>query len=35
MLAVHAVQLDVGLALTNVALLAITIPILLGRRVAR
>ena len=32
MLAVHAVQLDVGLALTNLALLAITIPILLGRR---
>lgn len=32
MLAVHAIQLDVGLALTNLALLAITIPVLLGRR---
>lgn len=32
MLAVHAFSLDVGLALTNLALLAITIPVLLGRR---
>ena len=32
MLAVHAVNLDIGLALTNAALLAITIPVLLGRR---
>ena len=32
MLAVHAAGLDIGLALTNVALLAITIPVLLGRR---
>jgi hypothetical protein len=35
MLAVHAVQLDAGLALTNLALLAITVPVLLGRRAAR
>ena len=32
MLTVHAASLDIGLALTNVALLAITIPVLLGRR---
>ncbi len=32
MLTVHAIGLDLGLALTNVALLAITIPVLLGRR---
>ena len=32
MLSVHAASLDIGLALTNVALLAITIPVLLGRR---
>lgn len=32
MLSVHAFSLDVGLALTNLALLAITIPVLLGRR---
>ena len=32
MLAVHAFSFDIGLALTNVALLAITIPVLLGRR---
>lgn len=32
MLGVHAFSLDIGLALTNVALLAITIPVLLGRR---
>ncbi|WP_426037028.1 DoxX family protein [Brevundimonas sp. DC300-4] len=32
MLSVHAAGLDIGLALTNVALLAITIPVLLGRR---
>lgn len=35
MLAVHAVGLDIGLALTNVALLGITIPVLLGRRAPR
>jgi hypothetical protein len=35
MLAVHVVQLDIGLALTNVALLGITVPVLLGRRAAR
>ncbi|AQR60958.1 doxX family protein [Brevundimonas sp. LM2] len=35
MLVVHAVGLDIGLALTNVALLAITIPVLLGRRAPR
>lgn len=35
MLAVHAVQLDAGLALTNLALLAITVPVLLGRRAPR
>lgn len=35
MLGVHAIGLDVGLALTNVALLAITIPVLLGRRAPR
>ncbi|WP_425992604.1 DoxX family protein [Brevundimonas sp. TWP2-3-2] len=32
MLSVHAAGLDIGLALTNAALLAITIPVLLGRR---
>ena len=32
MLGVHAFGVDIGLALTNVALLAITIPVLLGRR---
>jgi hypothetical protein len=32
MLSIHAAGLDIGLALTNVALLAITIPVLLGRR---
>jgi len=32
MLLVHAAGLDIGLALVNVALLAITIPVLLGRR---
>jgi len=32
MLSVHAFSFDIGLALTNVALLAITIPVLLGRR---
>ena len=32
MLAVHAFSFDIGLALTNAALLAITIPVLLGRR---
>ncbi|WP_298162518.1 DoxX family protein [Brevundimonas sp.] len=32
MLAVHAFSFDIGLALTNLALLAITIPVLLGRR---
>lgn len=32
MLSVHAAGLDIGLALTNLALLAITIPVLLGRR---
>jgi hypothetical protein len=35
MLAVHAVQLEAGLALTNLALLAITVPVLLGRRAPR
>jgi hypothetical protein len=35
MLTVHATGLDAGLALTNVALLAITIPVLLGRRAGR
>lgn len=35
MLAVHAIGLDIGLALTNAVLLAITIPVLLGRRAAR
>ncbi|QTN19466.1 DoxX family protein [Brevundimonas sp. AJA228-03] len=35
MLAVHAIGLDLGLALTNVLLLAITIPVYLGRRVSR
>ncbi len=35
MLAVHATQLDAGLALTNLALLAITVPVLLGRRAPR
>lgn len=32
MLGVHAFSLDIGLALVNIALLAITIPVLLGRR---
>lgn len=32
MLSVHVVGLDLGLALTNAILLAITIPVLLGRR---
>jgi hypothetical protein len=32
MLAVHALELDWGLALVNIALLAITAPVLLGRR---
>ena len=32
MLSIHAASFDIGLALTNVALLAITIPVLLGRR---
>lgn len=32
MLGVHAFGFDIGLALTNVALLAITVPVLLGRR---
>jgi len=35
MLAVHAIGLDIGLALTNAVLLAITIPVLLGRRAPR
>ena len=35
MLAVHAIGLDLGLALANVLLLAITIPVYLGRRVSR
>lgn len=35
MLAVHAIGLDLGLTLTNALLLAITIPVLLGRRVSR
>ncbi len=35
MLAVHAVGLDISLAVTNLALLAITIPVLLGRRAPR
>jgi hypothetical protein len=35
MLAVHAIGLDLGPALTNVLLLAITIPVYLGRRVSR
>lgn len=35
MLAVHALGLDLGLAVTNALLLAITIPVLLGRRVSR
>ncbi|WP_269515692.1 DoxX family protein [Brevundimonas subvibrioides] len=34
MLAVHAISLDVGLALINILLLAITIPVYLGRRVS-
>lgn len=32
MLVVHVIGLDPGLALVNVALLAITVPVLLGRR---
>ena len=32
MLGVHAFGFDIGLALTNIVLLAITIPVLLGRR---
>ena len=35
MLVVHAIGLDISLALTNALLLAITIPVLLGRRVSR
>ena len=35
MLAVHAIQMDAGLALTNLALLAITVPVLLGRLAPR
>jgi len=35
MLVVHAIGFDLGLALTNVVLLAITIPVLLGRRAPR
>lgn len=35
MLVVHLLQPDIGLALTNAALLAITAPVLLGRRAAR
>ena len=31
MLGIHALNLDIGLALVNVALLAITVPVLLGR----
>jgi hypothetical protein len=34
MLVVHAIGLDFGLALTNGILLAVTIPVLLGRRVS-
>lgn len=33
MVAVHAIGLDMGLALTNLVLLALTAPVLLGRRV--
>lgn len=32
MLGVHALSLDIGLAIVNALLLAITIPVLLGRR---
>lgn len=32
MLGVHAIGMDLGLALTNLTLLAITVPVLLGRR---
>ena len=32
MLAVHAVNQDIGLAAVNAILLAFTIPVLLGRR---
>ncbi len=35
MLARHAIGLDVSLAVTNLALLAITIPVFLGRRASR
>ena len=35
MLSVHAVTLDLGLVLTNALLLAMTTPVLLGRRKAR
>ena len=35
MLVVHAVSADIGLAAINAILLAITIPVLLGRRVSR
>lgn len=34
MLTIHAAGLDIGLALTNMVLLAMTIPVLLGRRTA-
>jgi hypothetical protein len=33
MLTIHAASLDLGLALTNVVLLAMTVPVLLGRRI--
>jgi hypothetical protein len=32
MLGVHALGMDIGLAVTNLILLAITVPVLLGRR---
>ncbi len=32
MLGVHAIGMDIGLAVTNLILLAITVPVLLGRR---
>ena len=32
MLSVHAVNHDLGLALVNLVLLALTVPVLLGRR---
>lgn len=34
MLAVHALSQDIGLAVVNAVLLAITVPVLLGRRKA-